>query len=355
MAMDFSKGKSRTMVEKVMKKAEETDTDNIKLDIDVEKIVLNPDNEEVFGYDDIDYLSENIEDNGFTGTINVYAQDDGTYMISSGHRRFLACLKLGYKKIPCIVSANVNEQEKAKMLILSNIHNRRMTPYRYAKALEFYNERVLKKSHKDSYGQGIKARTELAKTFNMSETTVHRYMSILKLIPEFQKLTNSIEYSFTTIIEAASLSIEEQKELLKLLKEFAEDGDISTVSKTLVKQGINKIKEASALAKQKKDLPKQSFGEVNEMKEESSSEAMIQPPVIEPAFEENENDSNMFSSTQDSEIPVLTQRDENEIDNEVLYYAKKIDDMLLVSYKMKSDNSAKCISILKNILKKLES
>ena len=60
--MDFSKTSSKKMVNTVLKKADETQMDNKKRDIDIDLIDPNPDNEDIFGLDDIDYLAENIKE-----------------------------------------------------------------------------------------------------------------------------------------------------------------------------------------------------------------------------------------------------------------------------------------------------
>ena len=78
MALDFSNTKSSNMVNTVFKKADSTEMDNKKRDIDVKLIDSNPDNEYIFGHDDIDYLAAEIGEDGFNGAIEVYAKSDGS-------------------------------------------------------------------------------------------------------------------------------------------------------------------------------------------------------------------------------------------------------------------------------------
>ena len=111
--LNFDDDNSAKLVNKVIKKVEE-DMDNKKRDIEIDLIDMNNDNESVFGLDDIDYLAENIKEDGFSGAIAVYALDNGRYEISSGHRRYLAAKQLGMKTIPAIVSENVDDITKAK-------------------------------------------------------------------------------------------------------------------------------------------------------------------------------------------------------------------------------------------------
>ena len=139
-SLDFKK--NTKMVTQVMKKSSD-DLNNKKRDIPMDQIDMNPDNEEIFGLDDIDYLAENIDEDGFQGAIEVYALDNGRYEICSGHRRFLAMKQLGKDMIPCIVTENVDDVTKAKRLVKSNILNRKMSPLKWAKTLAYYEKNCL--------------------------------------------------------------------------------------------------------------------------------------------------------------------------------------------------------------------
>lgn len=240
MAMDFSRTQSKAMVDNVMKKVDDTELDNKKRDIPVELIDLNIDNEDIFGYEEIEHLAERIAENGFYGAIEVYAKKDGRYEISSGHRRFLACKLNGMKKIPCIVSAYVDDVEKAKHLIEGNIHNRKMTPYRWAKAIAYYDEHVLAPFKKEKHGTNYNNRAELAKVFNMSESAIKRYKLILKLIPELQDLTNDDNFPYTNIIELSKFTEKEQRAIYNDLLNISGEDGIKSISKAVVDQVANK-------------------------------------------------------------------------------------------------------------------
>lgn len=259
MALDFSKSKSSSMVNTVMKKANNTDMDNKKRDIDVDLIDLNPDNEEIFGYKDVDFLADEISEHGFNGAIEVYAKKDGRYEISSGHRRYLAACKNGLKKIPCIVSEDTDPSTKAARLIMSNVHHRQLTPLMWARSLDYYDRKVLAANH--NY-KGSK-RDVLAKTFNISGTTVHRYMALLKLIPEFQECTDRMNFPYSNLYEVTSLSPDMQKELFNRLTDIAEDGDISKISKTMIDQQVNRLKMEEE-RKQKKEQWEREQKEISE-------------------------------------------------------------------------------------------
>lgn len=240
MALNFKSTASKKMVDNVMKKVDETELDNKKRDIPLDQIDLNPDNEGIFGYADVEHLASRIKENGFYGAIDVYAKKDGRYEISSGHRRYLACKSLGMETIPCIVSAEVNDVEKAKHLIEGNIHNRVMTPYMMAKAIKYYDDNVVSKVKKELKKEtGLFKRQYIAEIFNISETSVQRFLTILKLIPEFQALTNTPNMPYTNIIDLANFPEDIQRDIYNQLKELAGDNGIESLSKTIINQVAN--------------------------------------------------------------------------------------------------------------------
>lgn len=236
MALDFSKTQSKAMVDRVMAKIDDTELDNKKREISLDQIDLNPDNEDIFGYEDVEHLSKRIAENGFYGAIEVYAKKDGRYEISSGHRRYLACKMLGWEKIPCIVSADVNDVDKAKHLIEGNIHNRVMTPYKMAKAIEYYDKNVVSKTKKELRGTGFDKQKIIAEVFNISRSAVGRYLAILKLIPEFQELTKDANFPYTNLLGLITLSKEDQYSIYYDLLKYAGDDGIGSLSKGLIEQ-----------------------------------------------------------------------------------------------------------------------
>ena len=241
MGLDFSKTQSRKIVDEVMGKANETDLNDRKIDIPLDLIDLNVDNEDVFGYQDIEHLASRIKLNGFTGAIEVYAKKNGRYEISSGHRRYLACKSLGMEKIPCIVSYEVGEVEKAKKLIESNIHNRTMTPYRWAKAMDYYAEHVIKPTVVKRSGNNVNVREMIAEVFGVSSGKVQRYLSILRLIPEFQKLADDENFP-TTIFFTSSLyrqTKEDQEQIYKELVSIVGEDGIAGISGEALKAIVN--------------------------------------------------------------------------------------------------------------------
>lgn len=213
--------------------------DSVKQDIDVKLIDENPDNEYLFGYDDLEFLAEEVKDDGFSGIVEVYAKKDGRYEINSGHKRFRAAKLNGIKKVPCLVTEYPDEVTKAKKLIMSNIHNRNISPLRMARCLDYYDRKVLK----DSGNYEGSRRNELAKRFNMTSSAVGRYLQLLSLIPQFQEYVNRPGASYVKFVQLSSLPEYKQVELYKIMTHLSADGDISTLTAEDMKNIISKYDE----------------------------------------------------------------------------------------------------------------
>lgn len=112
MALDFSKSKNNTLLN-TFKKSEETNTKVIR-ELPIEQLVETETNEYIFGISDLDVerLSEEIRDHGFSGSISVMDLENGKYQIISGHQRFRAVKKLGWKTIPCMVSPRMSTESQ---------------------------------------------------------------------------------------------------------------------------------------------------------------------------------------------------------------------------------------------------
>ena len=342
--LDFKK--NNKLVTEVMQKSSE-DLNNKKRDIPLSDIHMNPDNEAVFGLDDIDYLAENIKEDGFAGAIEVYALSDGTYEISSGHRRYLAAKEIGMEKIPCIVSEDVDDVTKSKRLVKSNILNRKMTPLKWAKTLNYYKTKVLN----DYPG---KKNDELARVFKMSEATVKRLQYLLKLVPELQELADYEGVSYTNLIAVANLAPDEQRKVYSELKNIYpnEANVFTTASKIQVEQWINKVHEASGRVS-KADLPLPSVEQVqNRADEEEKKEKIVAPtaPISSGRYEDS------IQSSIENEISNMNRQIEEArvIDNQLSIYASNMHELVKKKFEISEETRQRVIDELTQILDELK-
>lgn len=363
------------MVNQVMKKVNETDMDNKKRDIPLELIDLNPDNEYLFGYSDIDFLASEINENGFHGAIEVYAKSNGRYEIMAGHRRYLACQQNGAKTIPCIVSEETDPVKASAQLIMSNIHHRDLSPLRLARALHFYEENVLKNKNVDYTGR---KRTALAAKFNMSETAVQRYLAILKYIPELQELCDVKGFPFSYFTTVAQQPEDIQRKLYNNLVQLAPDGKISELSKVMIEQQLTTIlageqrkQEDLIRQKEEKAIGKSSSGNVEVPQKPTGKMEEPASGQTDSDFVNYENANNFGYNTFGSNSQMMafenmdnpatvTEKEANgnaedtpeTVDNAVIYYINKIDG--LTEEGAVYENKSKVIDMLSTLIEKLK-
>lgn len=361
-------GESSNMVKKVLTKADETNLDHKKRDIPLDQIDMFKDNEYIFGYKDIEFLAANIKERGFHGAIEVYAKPNGRYEIMSGHRRYLACDKLGYETIPCIVSEDQGDSTIAEQIIMSNIHQRNLSPLRLARALDYYDKHVLSV---DKKFQGNK-RTALAQKFNISESKVQRHLVLLKLIPDLQDLCDDISFPFSYLIPAAEEPEAIQRKLYDRLSQIAPDGRIGDLSKAMVEQQLESIKLAEQRSQEAKHR-REEQADTNRITETDKKPAPMpaapaNQTADEPDIHQGTENSGFFSysnatnemrdlgsqspGTDDSyQVPSIVPEDKA-VDNEVMFYINKIDD--LTPEDAVFEDKDKVVDMLNQLIKKLK-
>ena len=241
MAGRFDKALGNTVIKQVADTSKK-DANVPKIEyIDIDKLDENPDNKEIFNMEDIKTIARSIEDNGFTGAIEVFKKSDGRYEISSGHRRVRAMRELGRDKVPCIVSTMPNDIVRARKLLESNITNRTLHPLDYARSIEYYIANVLKPS-----GYEGDMNKKSAEFFNISSSSVYKYRQIVKMIPELQELANDPQFPYSGFVSAHRLSEEKQHELYDEIKNYSqnhksEDGSPIEVSRFYIEQTVRKL------------------------------------------------------------------------------------------------------------------
>lgn len=365
MALDFNK--TSKMANDVIKKVDDTDMDNKKRDIPLDQIDLNPDNEHIFGYSDIEFLADEINDSGFHGAIEVYAKPDGRYEIMAGHRRYLACKNNGFKAIPCIVSEYKDPTVIAEQLIMSNIHQRDLSPLRLARAIQYYEKNVLKKKKVDYQG---KKRTTLANKFNMSEARVQRHQAILKLIPELQELCDDKSFPFSYYTAPIGVSkrtissepAEVQKKVYDSLLAIAPEGNISELSKRMIEMQYESVleKERRSLELKNKELitqPEESEDSKDSINVNTSDSCAVEDDLHRLEDGELADLEEIGKIQQDGyyELDELESEGEQEqivVDEKLLFYINKINETITPDAKYADKSNV--IEQMKRVLDRLE-
>ena len=380
MALDMTKTSGAKMISNVVKKANQITSDGKKHDIPIEDIVFNQLNEYLFGLKGIDKFAEHIKEDGFHGAIEVFALSNGKYEIFAGHRRFLALKKNGAKSIPCIVNQNVDDIERTKNLIGSNIHTRTLSPLNYARCIEVYKRDVLAKN-------GFKGdkRKECARYFDISQSQVYRYECITKMIPELQQLCDDSSFPYSAFAFAGNLRDDLQQELYNQVMSYyettkqphsensgsEEDTDLFVLSKKRIEQMINSIKTRDERRK-KREIAYNSNERVENIivnNNQDIADVMdtnYDSPdhIIEKNDNDNEDDSSLgrldiFIDGADKGTKKNNNKEESEnetsvtySDEEVLIHLDQINSMVLRNIRFKRKD--KIIEFMKKIIDDLE-
>ena len=224
------KGKYASKIEEAVE-AFNIPQNNIAREIDIDLLDENPDNEQVFGMNDIDIIAEDMKHEQFHGAITVFDKQDGRYEISSGHRRYRAAKMAHKKTILCIVYPYpASDKDRSLMLLLSNSRNRVYTPLGWARMIQYFET-----TQGEDRPEGMKMREYSAKFFNMSPAKVSRYKQLLSLSPSLQSLADRIDFPYIALLKAANLSMDEQERL------YSELVKLDDVSGNDIDRNIKKI------------------------------------------------------------------------------------------------------------------
>jgi len=128
----------------------------------------------------LDDLADSIKEKGLLSPIIVIANDDGTYCLIAGQRRFLACKKLGWDKIPAIIRKKTDDTDAVIISLIENVHRADMDPVDKARAYEKIYQKY------SDYGK-------VAKETGISVQTIKKYMTLLNLAPSIQERITTSE------------------------------------------------------------------------------------------------------------------------------------------------------------------
>ena len=72
-------------------------------------------------------LENSIKNNGLMEAVIIRPKEDGRFEMISGHRRLMACKKLGLETIPCRIR-ELTDDEATIYMVDSNLHREKLLP-----------------------------------------------------------------------------------------------------------------------------------------------------------------------------------------------------------------------------------
>ena len=168
-------------------------------------------------------LIESISKYGILNPLIVRPLPEGVYEIIAGHRRKYAAQHLGFRKMPVIIRV-LRDDDAVINMVDSNLFRESIRPSEKAFAYKMKYEAIKRKSGRKNGGQidyhllGRRTIDIIGEDSGESAKQVQRFMKLTELIPELQELLDEGAIAFNPAYEAAFLTEEEQKNLIKAME-----------------------------------------------------------------------------------------------------------------------------------------
>ena len=184
----------------------------------------------VLDNDELKTLEDSIKTNGLMEAVILRPKKDGRYEMISGHRRLLACKKIGLESIPSRVR-NLTDDEAIIYMVDSNLHREKLLPSEKAYA---YKMKLEAMKHQGTYlqddetsrqlGDKLKSVDILSSKSEDSARQIHRYIRLTYLIPELLQMVDNAELkenpsiALNPAVNLSYLTKEEQKMLAEYIE-----------------------------------------------------------------------------------------------------------------------------------------
>ena len=164
---------------------------------------------------EMDALCESISKSGLFSPIIVRTRADGEYEIISGHRRYRAYRRLGYKSIPATVF-EMSDEEAIVAMVDSNLHRERVLPSEKAFSYKMKLDAIKRQGERTDLtsaqpGQRLTSVEKIAAESDESKSQVQRYISLTRLIPELLQMVDEGKIALTPGVELSKLHWQTQK------------------------------------------------------------------------------------------------------------------------------------------------
>lgn len=176
-------------------------------------------------------LEESIKTSGVFSPVIIRPKANGRYEMISGHRRKLACKKLGLETIPSIIK-NLSDDEAIIFMVDSNMHREKILPSERAFAYKMKYDAIkhqgksLRPLNQKITSGPVDQKTSaeiIGEEIGESEKTIRRYIRLTYLIPELLDLVDNKELklepsiALRPAVEISYLKENEQKILAKYI------------------------------------------------------------------------------------------------------------------------------------------
>ena len=184
----------------------------------------------VLDNEEMQTLENSIKNNGLMEAVIIRPKEDGRFEMISGHRRLMACKKLGLETIPCRIR-ELTDDEATIYMVDSNLHREKLLPSEKAFAYKMKYEALRHQGTslpQDSTLRPVvtKFRSDdiLGEEHGDSGRQVQRYIRLTNLIPKLLQMVDNSELkespsiALRPAVELSFLNKEEQKMLAEYIE-----------------------------------------------------------------------------------------------------------------------------------------
>ena len=186
----------------------------------------------VLDNEEMQTLENSIKNNGLMEAVIIRPKDDGRFEMISGHRRLMACKKLGLETIPCRIR-ELTDDEATIYMVDSNLHREKLLPSEKAfaykmkyDALQHQRKTNVPTSSTEVCPVGTVLRSDkiLADELGESARQIQRYIRLTNLIPKLLQMVDNSELkespsiALRPAVELSFLNKEEQKMLAEYIE-----------------------------------------------------------------------------------------------------------------------------------------
>lgn len=193
-------------------------------------------------------LIDSIEDHGLLHPIVVWEQENGKYMILSGHNRVAACRILyelhedeKYLKILASIKGKdeITEDDAKQIIVDSNWVQRNLTHIEKAKSI--LTKYVYVQKNRDKYKGKGKTRDIVAKEYQLTGRRISEYIKLNNLIEPFLNMLNNNELTLKSAIKLASFDQEIQNYIFEKYSSKLNNKTINTLKNDMSKEEIDDV------------------------------------------------------------------------------------------------------------------
>ena len=163
-------------------------------------------------------IAESIQDRGIYNPLIVRPLMEGGMEIISGHTRLEAARIAGLSEVPCRI-LELSDDEAEDAMVITNLQRESLLCSEKAWSYKIRMESMKKQGKKSEDGQKVDTAKEIGELLGDSKRTVHRYIQLTKLIPEFMDMCDEKKMSpFSVAIHLSSLTVNEQNAIYGFIK-----------------------------------------------------------------------------------------------------------------------------------------